>query len=134
MSQQKRERPSDYFADWKEREALAEGMIPMVGKLSREKSVKCYIYGHSLVNQSVLQIMKIHRYVRQVEKNELSEFETYPILQSMMDLNLGPAHIDIGRLAVNYFDKNMANGGSVDHYACRVASLSFSYKCQSSAV
>mgnify|MGYP001219295118 FL=1 len=116
MSQQKRERPSDYFADWKEREALAEGMIPMVGKLSREKSVKCYIYGHSLVNQSVLQIMKIHRYVRQVEKNELSEFETYPILQSMMDLDLGPAHIDIGRLAVNYFDKNMANGGSVDHY------------------
>ena len=116
MSQQKRERPSDYFADWKEREALAEGMIPMVGKLSREKSVKCYIYGHSLVNQSVLQIMKIHRYVRQVEKNELSEFETYPILQNMMDLDLGPAHIDIGRLAVNYFDKNMANGGSVDQY------------------
>ena len=91
-------------------------MIPIVGKLSREKSAKSYIYGHSLVNQSVLQIMKIHRYVRQVEKNELSEFETYPILQSMMDLDLGPAHIDIGRLAVNYFDKNMANGGSVDQY------------------
>ena len=116
MSQQKRERPNDYFADWKEREALAEGMIPLVGKLSREKSVKCYIYGHSLVNQSVLQLMKIHRYVRQVEKNELSEFETYPILQNMADLDLGPAHIDIGRLAVNYFDKNMANGGPVDQY------------------
>ena len=116
VSQQKRERPNDYFSDWKEREALAEGMIPMVGKLSREKSVKCYIYGHSLVNQSVLQLMKIHRYVRQVEKNELSEFETYPILQNMSDLDLGPAHIDIGRLAVNYFDKNMANGGPVDQY------------------
>ncbi len=116
VSQQKRERPSDYFADWKEREALAEGMIPVVGKLSREKSVKCYIYGHSLVNQSVLQLMKIHRYVRQVEKNELSEFETYPILQNMVDLELGPAHIDIGRLAVNYFDKNMANGRPVDQY------------------
>jgi len=116
VSQQKRERPNDYFADWKEREALAEGMIPIVGKLSREKSVKCYIYGHSLVNQSVLQLMKIHRYVRQVEKNELSEFETYPILQNMADLDLGPAHIDIGRLAVNYFDKNMANGGPVDQY------------------
>ncbi len=116
MSQEKRERPGDYFADWKERESLAEGMIPMVGKLSREKSVKCYIYGHSLVNQSVLQIMKIHRYVRQVEKNELSEFETNPILQNMMDLDLGPAHIDIGRLAVNYFEKNMAHGASVIDY------------------
>ena len=65
MTDRKRERPDDYFADWKEREALAEGMIPIVGRLSREKSVKCFIYGRSLVNQSVLQIMKDHRYVRQ---------------------------------------------------------------------
>ena len=46
--QQKRERPSDYFVDWKEREALAEAMIPMVGKLYREYGAKIYIYGQSL--------------------------------------------------------------------------------------
>ena len=40
LTDRKRERPDDYFADWKEREALAEGMIPIVGRLSREKSVK----------------------------------------------------------------------------------------------
>ncbi|MFT4614482.1 MAG: hypothetical protein ACI9NT_001627, partial [Bacteroidia bacterium] len=57
LTDRKRERPADYFSDWKEREALAEGMIPLVGRLAREKSVKCYIYGRSLVNQSVLQIM-----------------------------------------------------------------------------
>ena len=45
----KRPRPDDYFADWKEREALAEAMIPTVGSLSRERNVKCYIYGRSLV-------------------------------------------------------------------------------------
>ena len=66
MNDRKRARPDDYFKDWKEREALAEGMIPMVGQLAREKSVKCYIYGRSLVNHSVLEIMKAHRYVRQV--------------------------------------------------------------------
>ena len=59
--QRKRERPADYFADWKEREALAEAMIPQVGALARTRNVKCYIYGHSLVNQSVLDIMKSHR-------------------------------------------------------------------------
>ena len=48
----KRPRPDDYFSDWKEREALAEAMIPVVGKLSRARNVKCYIYGRSLVNQS----------------------------------------------------------------------------------
>jgi hypothetical protein len=76
----KRPRPEDYFSDWKEREALAEAMIPVVGTLSRERNVKCYIYGRSLVNQSVLDIMKSHRWVRQMEANELSEFETAPVL------------------------------------------------------
>ena len=54
--QRKRERPDNYFSDWKEREALAEAMIPQVGALAREQNVKCYIYGRSLVNQSVLKV------------------------------------------------------------------------------
>ncbi|NND68190.1 MAG: glyceraldehyde-3-phosphate dehydrogenase, partial [Halioglobus sp.] len=124
MTDRKRERPDDYFADWKEREALAEGMIPIVGRLSREKSVKCYIYGRSLVNQSVLQIMKDHRYVRQVEGNELSEFETFPVLSRLSQLDLGPAHIDVGRLAVGYFDHGQGEGLSIEEYVDReVANL-----------
>ncbi len=54
MNERKRARPDDYFKNWKQREALAEGMIPLVGRLSREKNVKCYIYGKPLVNRSVL--------------------------------------------------------------------------------
>ena len=116
MNERKRARPADYFADWKEREALAEGMIPMVGSLSRERNVKCYIYGQSLVNRSVLQIMKDHRYVRQVEENELSEFETFPILKVISTMDLGPAHIDVGRLAVNYFDRGEGASLSIEEY------------------
>ena len=56
---------ADYFPDWKEREALAEDMIPLIGGLYR-KNVVTYCYGRALYNQSVTQIMKIHRYVRQV--------------------------------------------------------------------
>jgi glyceraldehyde 3-phosphate dehydrogenase len=119
VTDRKRERPADYFKDWKEREALAEGMIPMVGRLSREKSVKCYIYGQPLVNRSVLEIMKDHRYVRQVEANELSEFETFPIISRMSQLDLGPAHIDIGRLAVQYYDHGAGDGLSIDEYVDR---------------
>jgi len=116
VNDRKRTRPDDYFKDWKEREALAEGMIPLVGRLSREKNVKCYIYGKPLVNRSVFEIMKDHRYVRQVEGNELSAFETFPILSVMSQLDLGPAHIDVGRLAVRYFDQGAGAGLSVDEY------------------
>ena len=116
MNDRKRKRPDDYFKDWKEREALAEGMIPLVGQLSREKSVKCYVYGKPLVNRSVFEIMKDHRYVRQVEGNELSEFETFPVLNALLQLDLGPAHIDVGRLALKYYDKGAGEGLSIDEY------------------
>ena len=116
MNDRKRERPDDYFKDWKEREALAESMIPLVGRLSREKNVKCYIYGQPLVNRSVLEIMKDHRYVRQVEGNELSAFETYPILNTLAQLDLGPAHIDVGRLAVRYYDQGAGEGLTIEQY------------------
>lgn len=116
MALRKRGRPDDYFLDWKEREALAEAMIPLVGKLSRENSVKTYIYGKSLVNRSVLDIMQDHRYVRTVERNELSEKETYPVIEALAGMNLGTAHIDVGRIAVGYEERGKPLGLSVGEY------------------
>jgi glyceraldehyde 3-phosphate dehydrogenase len=118
-NERKRARPDDYFKDWKQREALAEGMIPLVGRLSREKNVKCYIYGKPLVNRSVYEIMKDHRYVRQVEGNELSEKETFPVFSRLSQLDLGPAHIDVGRLAVGYTVDGVAEGLSLEQYIDR---------------
>ncbi len=89
------------FADWKEREALAEAMIPMIGGLYR-RNIAIYIHGVPLYNTSVIDIMKAHRFVRQIEHNEMSEFETHPILETLSKLDLGPAHIDIGKLTTNY--------------------------------
>ncbi|NIB41276.1 glyceraldehyde-3-phosphate dehydrogenase [Pseudomaricurvus alkylphenolicus] len=109
-----RPKPDDFFKDWKEREALAEAMIPLIGKLNRERNVKLYMYGRSLVNLSVIELMKAHRRVRQVEENELSEFETYPLLEELSKLDLGPAHIDLGKIAVKFMKSG--NGASVSEF------------------
>ena len=77
--------PDNYFTDWKEREALAEAMIPLLGMLYRKRNIKIYMYGKGMVNRSVIDIMKCHRDVRQVEENELSEFESYPILKAIAE-------------------------------------------------
>ena len=37
----------DYFPDWKEREALAEAMIPLIGRLYRS-NVVTYCYGRAM--------------------------------------------------------------------------------------
>lgn len=93
------------FADFKEREALAEAMIPIIGGLYR-RNVVIYIYGVPLYNQAVIELMKAHRFVRQIEQNEMSEFETHPVLEVLHKLDLGPAHIDVGKLTTNFMADN----------------------------
>lgn len=105
----KRPQPTDFFKDWKAREALAEAMIPLIGRLYREHNVSLYMYGRNMVNLAVTDLMKAHRFVRQIERNELSEFETFPMIKALAEMNLGPAHIDIGKLTVQYQEKG--NGG-----------------------
>ena len=104
------------FADWKEREALAEAMIPMIGGLYR-RNVAMYIHGVPLYNTSVIDLMKAHRFVRQIEHNEMSEFETHPIMETLSRLDLGPAHIDIGKLTSNFMANN--EGLSMEAYVKR---------------
>ena len=102
MIDEQRPIPEDFFTDWKEREELAENMIPLIGKLYRKNNAHCNIYGRSLVNKSVIDIMKMHRFARQVDRSELSEFETYPVAQELSRLNLGPCHVNIDKITTSY--------------------------------
>ncbi len=109
-----RPKPDDYFKDWKQREALAESMIPLVGALYREKNVVISMYGKPLINRSVIDIMKAHRFVRQVEGNELSEFESHPVLEALSKLNLSSSRIDLGKLTVAAM--NAGGGVNIDDF------------------
>lgn len=105
MTEENRPIPDEFFSDWKEREALAEKMIPLIGRLYRKSNVSLYMYGKRMINQRVTSLMKAHRFVRQVEANELSLFETFPFVEAISELNLGPAHIDVGKIVYRYLEK-----------------------------
>ena len=90
------------FKQWQDNEALAEQMIPLLGDLYRRFNVVPSIYGRSLINRSMVRILKNHRWVRKAEGVELSVEDTFPLVRAMIELNLGPAHVDIGKLAVAF--------------------------------
>ena len=103
------ELPKDPFGDFQYRQALAEEMLPMIGRIYRD-NVHLLLYGKPLVNLSVSEIMNSHRFVRETENNELSEFETYQVITALSELELGPAEIDIGIIAAAFLfdDKNLS--------------------------
>ena len=107
-------RPSldDYFGDWKERETLAQEMIPIVGRLYSERNVVIFIYGRALHNRSVANIMKSHRFVRQVDRNEMSEFESHPVLMALAKLDLAHVHVDLGKLTVSFMEQQKNLGSA----------------------
>ncbi|MCL6414763.1 glyceraldehyde-3-phosphate dehydrogenase [Aestuariirhabdus sp. Z084] len=105
---------SGSFDKWKEREAIAEAMIPLIGKLYRDYNVVTSVYSRAIINRSVIDIIKAHRFVRQMESRGLSVEDSYPILKALSEMNLGPARIDLGKLAIKY--KTQAEGRSVEEF------------------
>ena len=86
----------------------------MIGKLYRNNNVVTSVYGRAIINQSVIDLLKSHRFVRQVEQKELSVHDTYAVLKVLEGLSLGHARIDIGKLAVRYSELN--NGQSLESF------------------
>ncbi|MBL1274131.1 MAG: glyceraldehyde-3-phosphate dehydrogenase [Oceanospirillales bacterium] len=96
------EQMNQCLSNWMDRESTAEAMIPLIGRLYRKNNVVTSVYGRAIINQSVIDIIRAHRYVRQVEQSELSVHDTLPLLQAMDQMDLGRAHVDIGKLAVKF--------------------------------
>ncbi|WP_141015220.1 glyceraldehyde-3-phosphate dehydrogenase [Nocardioides sambongensis] len=92
----------DLFTRWKNREEIAEAMIPIIGKLHREKDVTILVHSRSLVNKSVVSILKTHRFSRMIGGEELSVVDTFPFLEAIADLDVAAAKIDLALLLAAY--------------------------------
>ncbi|MBC2640749.1 MULTISPECIES: glyceraldehyde-3-phosphate dehydrogenase [unclassified Rhodococcus (in: high G+C Gram-positive bacteria)] len=93
---------SEELTRWNSQEAIAEAMIPIIGTLYRAKGVTILLHSRSLVNKSVISILRTHRFSRQIGGDELSVDETFPFLEALCQLDLGASKIDLGLLVMAY--------------------------------
>ncbi|ABA89493.1 glyceraldehyde-3-phosphate dehydrogenase, type I [Syntrophotalea carbinolica DSM 2380] len=99
MSMPKQEK---YLNDWIKQDESAEAMLPLIGHLYRDRGVNVNVYGQSLVNKTVIDLMSAHKFAQKVLGSELTVVDTYPVLLAMSKLDLSPSRVDIGKLAVQY--------------------------------
>lgn len=81
---------------------LAEGLIPAIGSLYYSKNVITTIHGRSLINQSPVNILKLHRFARQIDEYELDINDTAPLIHALTKLNLDSVSLDIALLLQGY--------------------------------
>jgi glyceraldehyde 3-phosphate dehydrogenase len=74
------------------------------------------IYGRGLINRSVIDILKAHRFARHrlADDSELSVHDTFPILKTMSELKLGAASVDLGKMAGKF--KAEGQGRSIEQF------------------
>jgi len=123
------EQINQHLSNWTERESTAEAMIPLIGRLHRKNNVVTSVYGRAIINQSVIDIIRAHRFVRQVEDSELSVCNTLPILEAMDKLDLGRGHVDIGKLAVRF--KEQGDGDLTEFLKKEIGPIVGQYATQS---
>ena len=97
-------------------QSLAELMIPSVGQLYREQGVIVTVFGRKLMNASVIDIIKAHRFGRNMVGEQPSLEKTSTVLDAMKQMNLGASRIDIGRLAHGF---SAAEEQSMEAYLSR---------------
>ena len=96
----------DYLRRWKQREEAAEAMVPIVGRLYRERGVIIKVFGDSLVNKDRIEIIQIIRSARQILESEISVLQCLPMLEALARLDLSPVRIDIGNLVTNFYERS----------------------------
>ncbi len=108
------EKYQKYLNDWIGQDETAETMLPLIGQLYRHRGINTNVYGQSLVNKTVFDILNAHGFAQQVLGSELSILDTFPVLQAISKLDLSPSRIDIGKLTVKY--RTQKNQQSLDQF------------------
>jgi len=91
-----------FLENWLEGEALAEAALHIIGKLFRDQGVVTMIHGRPVINFSTVDLIKAHRFVWQIDNEELYLKDSFPILEAINDLQLPAVRIDLGILTRTY--------------------------------
>ena len=94
-------------ATWVTREATAEELIPLIGKLHRENGVVLSIHGRSLVNKSVIELLKLHDFASQIDGVPLNPAHSLELVRALADLNLGACSVNIAALHHAHHDAGL---------------------------
>lgn len=99
---------------WKKQQSYAERMMPLIGQLFRDKGVILEIFGRSLIHATTINIIKAHRFARQVSGYELSLANSFNLVERLMDLDIKACKIDLGKLNQQHVE--VSDGATTGEY------------------
>jgi glyceraldehyde 3-phosphate dehydrogenase len=97
--------------NWVDQEKKAVSLINTMGKLLFDHSIELVLFRNQLVDQRVSEILKMHRNSQNYTNRPVSIYDTAALAKELLELDLAPSKIDIGKLANEWLkeEENFAN-------------------------
>ena len=95
------------LSEYVSNEKAAVSLISSIGYLMYEKSVELVLFRNPLVDQSISQVLNLHKKAKSIAFNPVDIFTTQKIGEELAKMDLAPSKLDIGRLASEWLiEKN----------------------------
>jgi glyceraldehyde 3-phosphate dehydrogenase len=88
-----------------ERERAAVTLSSKVGELLYDKGIELVLFRNHLTDITLSEILNLHEYSRVVVNKPVDVFTTSKLAVELLNLDLAPAKIDIGKLASEYLQE-----------------------------
>lgn len=92
--------------DWISHEKAAIDLISVVGKLWFEKSIELILFRNQLFDRSASEIMNLHLYAKNIVKKPITVYDTVALANEIINSEVGPGRIDIGKLAFEWYQES----------------------------
>ena len=97
--------------NWVDQEKKAVALSNTLGQLLYGQSIELVLFRNQLVEQSVSELLKMHRNAQNFTNKAVSIYDTADLAKELLDIDLAPSKIDIGKLA-NEWDQEKENFSS----------------------
>ncbi len=111
---------NEELKDWISKEQAAVDLLTVIGKLLFEKSVELVFFRNHLVDSSISQILEYHKYARDVVGKPVEVQETAKVAQELMELDLAPSKIDVGKLAYEWKEEGASHASIKDFIVSKI--------------
>lgn len=99
--------------DWGTQLEVAERMIPIIGRLNRDRGAVISLHGHRINNLSATGLLAVHARVSELHGDPIEPAASLAVLEAIDAVEPGVASIDVGRLILGLRDSDLDVEGYV---------------------
>lgn len=104
-----------------DRRRAAVDLIKIINDLWYEKSIEIVLFRNQMINCNVSDIINLHEYAAEFVGKPISIFDSVEIARAMVQLDLPPARLDLGKLTYEYRLEENAQGNATSFVIQKLA-------------